>query len=111
MNASTGHVVRLSLKDMHVKSWKLSDSYVALHWINSINSTLKIWVHSRVIEIMRLSDRFSWYYVASDNMIADIGTCKGAKIKDVGPDSVWIMGFPWMGLSESEFPIKNMSEI
>ena len=60
---------------------------------------------------MRLSDRFSWYYVASDNMIADIGTRKGAKIKDVGLDSVWIMGFPWMGLSESEFPIKNISEI
>ena len=59
---------------------------------------------------MRLSDGFCWYYVASNNMIADVGTRKGAKIKDVGPDSVGIMGFPWMGLSESEFPIKN-SEI
>ena len=60
---------------------------------------------------MRKSDRFSWYYVTSDNMIADIGTRKGAKIKGVGPNSVWIMGFPLMGLSESEFPIKNISEI
>ena len=79
--------------------------------MNSIQSTLKIWVRSRVIEIMWLSDHFSCDYVASDNMIADIGTRKGAKIKDVGPDSVWTMGFPWMGLSESEFPIKNISEV
>ena len=41
LNASTGHVVRLSLKDMHKKSWKLSDIYVAFHWINSIKSTLQ----------------------------------------------------------------------
>ena len=41
LNASTGHVVRLSLKDRHEKSWKLSDSHVALHWISSIKSTLK----------------------------------------------------------------------
>ena len=60
---------------------------------------------------MRLSDRFSWYHAASDNMIADIGTRKGAKIKDVRPDTVWIMGFPWMRLSEPEFPIKHITEI
>ena len=111
LNASTGHVVRLSLKEMHKKSWKVSDSHVTLHWINSVKRVLKIWVRSRVIEILRLTDRLNWYYVASNNMIADLGTHKGAKVINVGPDSAWIIGLPWMRLPESKFPIKNLNEI
>ena len=33
LSASTGHVVHLSLKDMHKRSWKITDSQVALHWM------------------------------------------------------------------------------
>ena len=96
---------------MHKKSWKVSDSHVTLHWINSVKRVLKIWVRSRVIEILRLTDRLNWYYVASNNMLADLGTHKGAKVINVGPDSAWIIGLPWMRLPESKFPIKNLNEI
>ena len=111
LNASTGHVVRLSLKEMHKKSWKVTDSQVALHWINCTRSGLKMWVRNRVLEITRLNDRSSWHYVASKNMIADIGTRKGAKIENVGPNSPWIQGLPWMRGQEEIFPLKSVDEI
>ena len=34
LNASTGHIVRLSLKEMQKKAWKLTDSQVVLHWFD-----------------------------------------------------------------------------
>ena len=54
LNASTCHVDRLSLKDMHKKSWKLTDSQVTLHWLNCTKSALKMWVRNRVVEITQL---------------------------------------------------------
>ena len=36
LNATTGHLVKLSLKGKVKKSYKLSDSQVALHWIRCI---------------------------------------------------------------------------
>ena len=107
LNASTGHVVRLSLKDMHKKSWKLTDSQVTLHWLNCTKSALKMWVRNRVVEITWLCDRLMWHYVASKDMIADLG----AKIKDVGPESAWIQGYPWMRSVATEFPIQSIDEI
>ena len=44
---------------------------------------MKQWVRNRVIEINRLTKRENWYYVNSENMSADIGTRKGATLKDV----------------------------
>ena len=111
LNASTGHVVLVSLKGMVKKRWKLTDSQVALHWVNCTKNALKMWVRNRVTEIVRLSDRTRWFYVASENMIADIGTRKGATIEDVGPDSPWINGYPWMRDEEENFPIKTVEEI
>ena len=57
LNASTGHIIRMSLKKLHKRSWKLKDSQVVLHWINCTKSVLKMWVRNRVVEITRLVDR------------------------------------------------------
>ena len=88
LNATTGHVVKVSFGDKH-KYWKITDSQVALHWINSTRSTLKMWVRNRIIEIQRLTNPTQWKYVESKNNIADIGTRKEAKLCDVGPCSDW----------------------
>ena len=55
---------------------------IALIWINSIRSELKFWARNRVIEINRVTDINSWRYVKSTNMIAELGTRKGALIED-----------------------------
>ena len=44
-------------------------------------------------------------------MIADLGTQKGAKIKDVMDNSTWINGYSWMKGESSEFPVKTVEEI
>ena len=108
LNASTGHSVKLAFRAYHTKCWKLTDSQVALHWINSKRSSLKMWVRNRVIEINRLIDIDRWHCVNTKNMIADLGTRKGAKISE---DSSWICGLTWMKGSECDFPIKFLREI
>ena len=96
LNASTGHVVRLSLKDLVKRSWKLTESQVALHWINTTKTKLKMFIRNRGIEITRLTNREDWWYVPSKSNIADIGTRKGARVADVGPGSPWCWGLEWM---------------
>ena len=44
-------------------------------------------------------------------MIADIGTRKGVKIKDINQDSIWRNGFEWMKLDQSQFPVKSVIDI
>ena len=57
MNATTGHVVKLSFGSYHKKCTKLTDSQVVLHWINDTDGVLKQWLRNRVIEINRLSNK------------------------------------------------------
>ena len=72
LNANTGHIVRTALQKFHKRRWKLTDSQVVLHWLNSTKSDLKSWVRNRVSEISRLTERFEWYYVRSKDMAADM---------------------------------------
>ena len=104
LNATTGFVVQRSLKGLHKGCVKITDSQVALHWINCVRGVLKIWVRNRVIEILRLTAQTSWLYVKSKDNISDLGSRKGAKIADIGPDSHWINGYPWMGNAPEDFP-------
>ena len=111
LNASTGHIVRLSLNEKLKRSWKISDSQVALHWIHCVRYALKMWVRNRVVEINRLTELPSWRYVGRKDNISDLGTRKGAKISDVMPDSPWIRGYPWMREPEENFPLKKYEDI
>ena len=111
LNAMTGHIVKISFGEYHKNHLKITDSQVTLHWIHTVRSELKLWVRNRVIEINRLTDKNRWRYVQSKNMIADIGTRKGAKMKDVGPDSEWINGKPWMSMNECDFSLKMVDEV
>ena len=83
LNATTGHVVKTSFGKYYNKSMKLTDSQIALHWINSTRSELKLWVRNRVIEINRFTDLNTWRYVHSNDMMTDLGTRKGARVKDI----------------------------
>ena len=111
LNASTGHVVKTALGDRHTKAWKLTDSQVVMHWINCFRSKLKMFVRNLVINIHRLSMLEDWRHVDSANNLADLGTRKGMKVSDVGPESKWVNGLDWMKCDPSEFPVKTISEI
>ena len=47
----------------------------------------------------------------SKDMIADLGTRKGAKTVDVFEESKWMNGLPWMRLEKSSFPVLSLQEI
>ena len=83
LNATTGHIVKLSLGDRHKECIKVTDSQITLNWISNSRNPLKQWVRNKVVEINRLTDRDSWKYVQSKDMIADLGTRKGTKIADI----------------------------
>ena len=111
MNASSGHVVKMSFGDRHQRCWKMTDSQVVLHWIRSKRSKLKLGVRNSTIEINRLCDEKDWRYVESKDMIADLGTRGGVGLDDVGPESAWINGLDWMSCDESEFPVWTADEL
>ena len=111
LNASTGHLVRVSLKDFHKTSWHITDSQVTLMWINNSKGALKPFVRNRVGEVIRLTDLKKWFYTKSENMVADLGTRKGVTIKEVSPGSPWIDGLPWMHDQAENFPIKSVSDL
>ena len=110
MNAAMGHVVKISFGKFHKGHTKLTDSQVALHWINTYKSELLLWVRNKVIEINRLAPMGFWRYVRSKDNIADLGTRKGARVEDIGPESEWVKGKPWMSLPVEEFPLLTAQE-
>ena len=94
MNAHTGEVVKRALSNHHNgKSLKLTDSQVTMHWLNNQELALKQWIRNRVVEILRFTRALEWKYVKTTDMPADLGTRRGASIKDVNMESVWQNGF------------------
>ena len=82
-----------------------------MFWLNSLDKPLKQFVRGLVIEIRRLSEADRWFYIQSKNNVADIGTRKGAQIKDVDSNSEWIRGQSWMTINEKEFPTMTLNDI
>ena len=111
LNASTAFVVQKSLAKWYKKSVYICDSQVALHWIHCTKLALKMWVRNRVVEVTRLSNLSDWRYVKREDNVSDLGTRKGAKLSDVGPESAWSRGLPWMSCDESEFPLETIEEL
>ena len=111
LNAHTGEVVKRSFKDHHKSALKLSDSQIALFWINDQNKRLKPYVRNRVVEIRRFTNPENWNFIPGDQMIADLSTRKGVTIEEVNKDSTWFNGYPWMQKDISEFPIKSIEEV
>ena len=111
LNASTGFVVKSSLSDRVKRSWYVTDSQVTLYLINSTTAALKTWTRNRVVEVNRISDRPNWFHTKRENMVADLGTRKGATVEQVSPGSPWIEGLPWMREEPMSFPLSTVADI
>ena len=111
MNAHTGEVVKRSFGTKHKSAIKLTDSQIVLHWLNNLKLLQEIFVRNRIIEVHRFTLMQDWYYVRSADMVADLGTRRGATINDIVPGSIWNTGFEWMSKPQSEFPIFTYEEV
>ena len=73
------------------------DSVIALCWVSSEKKSLSMYHRNRVTQIRRGSELDHLYHVITDENLADLGTRpEKVKITDVGPDSEWECGKPWM---------------
>ena len=111
LNATTGHIVNLSLKEFIVGRVNLIDNQVALFWITSNIVKLKQWVRGQVVEVNRLTNKEDWVYVDSKDNTADLGTRRGAKISDVLDGSRWVVGPEWATDERKHFPVKSVHSI
>ena len=112
-------IVRKSLPDWIGSHIIAGDSSIALHWTISDTRKLGEWHRNRVIQIRRGTDMDKLYYVGTDDNVADIGTrAEKISITDVGPNSRYETGDPWMKLDievavESGFlkPAENLKAV
>ena len=108
----SGEIIRRSFKSLNIhQKFKFTDNQIVLFWITNPEKSLAQWVRNRVIEILRFSKIEEWYFIESHDMIADIGTRRGATLKDIDQQSVWINGYPWMKLPSDQFPSLKPNEI
>ncbi|XP_057294722.1 uncharacterized protein LOC130623268 [Hydractinia symbiolongicarpus] len=111
LNTHTGEIVKRSFKNLVKSTKKFTDSQITLHWISNDEKPLKQWVRNRVLEIHRFTSKDQWSYVQSKNMVADIGTRRGATIENVNQSSTWINGLNWMHLPADKFPAQSTAEL
>ena len=97
LNVHIVEIVKRALARFAVKRCVyVLDSEIALHWLASETKRLKPWVRNNVIEASRFSETEQWFKIDSDKNPADLGTRKGASVKDVDGESEWCLGKDWM---------------
>ena len=73
------------------------DSVIALCWTSAEKKTLSMFHRNRVVQIRRGTEMDRLYHVCTEENLADLGTRpERVRITDVGPDSLWENGKPWM---------------
>ena len=111
MGATLAKVISGNLKGKVKNVWFVSDSTIALSWINSDTRPMTIGVRNNVIEILRFTDRSQWYHVDGINNLADLGTRDGVKLQDIDQDSDWQNGKTWMRQEFHDMPIRPVKEM
>ena len=71
--------------------------HIALCWTKSEKKRLSLFHRNRCAQIRRGSELEALYHVATDQNPADLGTRPSTvQDSDVGPNSRWEVGLPWM---------------
>ena len=110
MGASLAHTVCADLGAQVEDVIFVSDSTIVLFWLTHDARPLQTAVRNAVIEIRRFTCVDQWYHVASENNVADLGT-RHVELSEVGPESEWINGRPWMAGPRDHFPLRDISQI
>lgn len=96
-------VVRSALQDWVESSILFSDSTIALCWLTSEKLRLSLFHRNRVLQVRRGTNLEDVFHVRTECNPADCGTrVDKVKLTDVGPDSRWENGDPWMTLEIQE---------
>ena len=97
MGSNLGWIVRQALEKWVTSYIMIGDSRIALCWVTSEKKRLSLFHRNRCIQIRRGTDLQEIFHVSSSSNPADLGTRpETVKDSDVGPNSRWEKGLPWM---------------
>ena len=90
-------MVRKILADWVSEYIICGDSVISLCWVSAERKSLSMFHRNRVVQIRRSSDLDCLFHVVTEENLADLGTRpERVKLTDIGPDSQWELGKPWM---------------
>ena len=110
LGAVLSQVVRKNFGERVERTIYVTDSTVALYWINMDHRPLQVGVRNAVVEIRRFSSPDEWKHVESAENLADLGT-RRAKVQEIGPNTQWQRGKDWMNLPIEQMPLKSPQEV
>ena len=97
--------IRLALNEWVDSSmiYNFSDSNIALCWATTERKKMSTFHRNRVVQIRRSVDLRNLFHIKTKYQPCDLGT-RPSKVsaEDVGPESNWFNGLPWMHLDISE---------
>ena len=85
-----------------------TDSTATLGLIKADSGSLATYGGNRVGEIRSLTNFEDWYWVATDQQVADIGTRSSAVPKDLEAGTRYQDGPEWLKLPANEWPVKKV---
>ncbi len=88
----------------------VTDSVIAMYWMNCDSRPLQTSVRNMVIDIRRLCKIEDWRHIESSLNPADVAT-RPADVKMVGATSEWQVGKEWMREPCEQMPLRSLPEI
>ena len=111
LGACLGEVISRAYGQLISRKTYVTDSTVALSWINTDDRPLQVGVRNCVIQICRFTDPSQWLHIASELNPADIATRSCSDVKEIGPGSTWQNGHEWMCMEPEERPVTRFCDL
>ena len=111
LGACLGEVVMRAYGELIQRRVFVTDSTVAISWINTDDRPLQVGVRNAVIQICRFTRPDEWLHVPSEENPADLATRGTLRVPDIGPGSTWQSGYPWMREKEDKRPLTSFKDI
>ena len=111
LGACLGEVVSRAYGDLITRKTYVTDSTVALSWINTDDRPLQVGVRNCVIQVCRFTHPSQWMHVASECNPADIATRGCSVVADIGPGSTWQVGHEWMCKEPEDRPTAHFKDL
>ena len=103
MCSNLGWIVRQMLEKWVKDYIVISDSTISLCWVLSEKKKLSLFHRNRSVQVRRGTDLEKLYHCRSEFNPCDLGTrTNNVSVSDVGPNSSWELGLPWMTESVEE---------
>ena len=97
LGSNLNWILKTMLADWIQSDILIGDSTIALCWTISEDKKLSLFHRNRAVQIRRGTDLDSLFHVRTEFNPADLGTRPHlVKDEDVGPNSQWENGLPWM---------------